>query len=72
MHAGIVFVATLIFHVPLSASLVVPELISQMVICRYLYRRILGLPPFQPGQNPSLFFRLSTPLGIPEITPEEK
>ena len=64
LHAGIVFVvvvAALIFHGPLSAFLVVPVLVSMLVIGRYLRRRILGLPPFPPGQDPSSYFKMSTP-----------
>jgi predicted PurR-regulated permease PerM len=71
MHAGIVFVvvvAALIFHGPLSAFLVVPVLVSLMVIGRYLRRRILGLPPFPPGQDPSSYFRMSATEGTPEET----
>ena len=70
LHAGIVFVvviAALVFHGPLSAFLVVPVLVSLLVIGRYLRRRILGLPPFPPGQDPSSYFKVS----IAEKTSEE-
>ncbi len=74
MHAGIVFVVVvtaLIFHGPLSAFLVVPVLVSLVVIGRYLRRRILGMPPFPEGQDPSSYFRISTLEGTTEETPEE-
>jgi predicted PurR-regulated permease PerM len=70
LHAGIVFVvvvAALIFHGPLSAFLVVPVLVSLLVIGRYLRRRILGLPPFPPGQDPSSYFHISIPEEPPEV-----
>jgi len=59
LHAGIVFVvviAALIFHGALAAFLVVPVLVSMLVIGRYLRRRILGLPPFPEGADPSAYF----------------
>lgn len=71
MHAGIVFVvvvAALIFHGPLSAFLVVPVLISLMVIGRYLRRRILGLPPFPPGQDPGSYFTMTLSEELSEET----
>jgi len=62
LHAGVVFVvviAALIFHGALAAFLVVPVLVSLLVVGRYLRRRILGLPPFPPSQDPSQYFTLS-------------
>ena len=62
LHAGIVFVvvvAALFFHGALAAFLVVPVLVSLLVIGRYLRRRILGLPPFPEGQDPSSYFSLT-------------
>ena len=62
LHAGIVFVvvlAALIYHGPLAAFLVVPVLVSLLVVGRYLRRRILGLPPFPTGQDPSSYFPAS-------------
>jgi len=62
LHAGIVFVvviSALVFNGPLAAFLVVPVLVSLLVIGRYLRRRILGLPPFPAGQDPSSYFPTS-------------
>ncbi len=62
LHSGVVFVvviAALIFHGPLAAFLIVPVLVSLLVIGRYLRRRILGLPPFPEGQDPSQYFSVS-------------
>jgi predicted PurR-regulated permease PerM len=62
LHAGVVFViviGALVFHGPLAAFLVVPVLVSLLVIGRYLRRRILGLPPFPEGQDPSSYFSIS-------------
>jgi predicted PurR-regulated permease PerM len=59
IHAGIVFVVVivaLIFHGALAAFLVVPVLVSLLVIGRYVRRRLLGLPPFPDGQDPSSYF----------------
>jgi predicted PurR-regulated permease PerM len=64
LHAGIVFVvviAALIFHGALAAFLVVPVLVSLLVIGRYLRRRILNLPPFPEGQDPSSYFSIDLP-----------
>jgi len=62
LHAGIVFVvviAALIFHGALAAFLVVPVLVSLLVIGRYLRRRILGMPPFPEGQDPTSYFSIN-------------
>jgi predicted PurR-regulated permease PerM len=62
LHAGVVFVVVigaLIFHGPLAAFLVIPVLVSLLVIGRYLRRRILGLPPFPEGQDPSSYFSIA-------------
>lgn len=62
LHAGVVFVVVigaLVFHGPLAAFLVVPVLVSLLVLGRYLRRRILGLPPFPEGQDPSSYFSIS-------------
>lgn len=64
LHAGIVFVVVigaLIFHGALAAFLVVPVLVSLLVIGRYMRRRILGLPPFPEGQDPSSYFSIAIP-----------
>jgi predicted PurR-regulated permease PerM len=50
MHEGIVFVAIIgavIFTGILGAFIIVPVLASLVIIWRYLYARILGLPPFE-------------------------
>jgi predicted PurR-regulated permease PerM len=62
VHAGIVFVvviAALIFHGALAAFLVVPVLVSLLVIGRYVRRRLLGLPPFPEGEDPSSYFSIA-------------
>jgi predicted PurR-regulated permease PerM len=64
LHAGIVFIvviAALIFHGALAAFLVVPVLVSILVLGRYLRRRILGLPPFPEGQDPTSYFSINIP-----------
>jgi predicted PurR-regulated permease PerM len=70
LHVGIVFVvviAALIFHGALAAFLVVPVLVSLLVIGRYLRRRILNLPPFPEGQDPSSYFSIDLPAEALEI-----
>jgi hypothetical protein len=50
MHEGIIFVAIIgavIFTGILGAFIIVPVLASLVVIWKYLYARILGLPPFE-------------------------
>ena len=69
LHSGVVFVvvvAALIFHGPLAAFLIVPVLVSLLVIGRYLRRRVLGLPPFPEGQDPSQYFSVSLSRGVSE------
>jgi predicted PurR-regulated permease PerM len=59
LHSGIVFViilAALVFYGALAAFIVVPVFVSLLVIGRYLRRRILGLPPFPLGVDPSNYF----------------
>ncbi len=59
LHSGVVFVvilAALIFYGALAAFIAVPVFVSLLVIGRYLRRRILGLPPFPDGLEPSDYF----------------
>jgi predicted PurR-regulated permease PerM len=61
LHSGVVFViiiAALIFFGALAAFVAVPVFVSLLVIGRYLRRRILGLPPFDSGEDPSTYFLL--------------
>ncbi|MFC2029060.1 AI-2E family transporter [Chloroflexota bacterium] len=51
LHEGLVFVAimaAIIFQGILGALIVIPVLASAVVIGRYVRRRLLGVPPFQP------------------------
>lgn len=57
MHEGIVFIAIIaavIFTGILGAFIIVPVLASFVVVWKYLYARILGLPPFENEQATSL------------------
>jgi predicted PurR-regulated permease PerM len=59
LHSGIVFVvilAALVIYGALAAFIAVPVFVSLLVIGRYLRRRILGLPPFPDGVDPSDYF----------------
>jgi len=61
LHSGIVFViiiAALLFFGALAAFVAVPVFVSLLVIGRYLRRRILGLPPFEEGEDPYSYFLL--------------
>jgi len=61
LHSGIVFViiiAALLFFGALAAFVAVPVFVSILVIGRYLRRRILGLPPFEEGEDPYSYFLL--------------
>jgi predicted PurR-regulated permease PerM len=61
LHSGIVFViiiASLIFFGALAAFVAVPVFVSLLVLGRYFRRRILGLPPFDEGEDPSNYFLL--------------
>jgi predicted PurR-regulated permease PerM len=61
IHSGIVFViiiAALLFFGALAAFVAVPVFVSLLVIGRYLRRRILGLPPFEEGEDPYSYFLL--------------
>jgi hypothetical protein len=63
----VVVIAALIFHGALAAFLVVPVLVSLLVIGRYLRRRILNLPPFPEGQDPSSYFSIDLPAETLEV-----
>jgi predicted PurR-regulated permease PerM len=74
MHEGIVFIAIIaavIFTGILGAFIIVPVLASFVVVWKYLYARILGLPPFEHEQvialNPG-----TVPGEIPGIQPRVK
>jgi len=59
LHSGIVFViilAALIIYGALAAFIAVPVFVSLLVIGRYIRRRILSLPPFPVGVDPSDYF----------------
>jgi len=54
MHSGVVFVAIMVAVVLqgiLGALIVIPVLASGAVVGRYVYRRLLGLPPFMGSEN---------------------
>jgi len=59
LHSGVVFVivlAALIFYGALAAFIAVPVFVSLLVLGNYLRRRILDLPPFPEGQDPTMYF----------------
>jgi predicted PurR-regulated permease PerM len=61
LHSGIVFViiiAALLFFGALAAFVAVPVFVSILVIGRYLRRRILGLSPFEKGEDPYTYLVL--------------
>jgi len=70
LHSGVVFVvilAALIFYGALAAFIAVPVFVSLLVIGRYLRRRILGLPPFPAGVDPSEYFSFQSENSDSEI-----
>jgi predicted PurR-regulated permease PerM len=72
LHSGVVFViilAALIFYGALAAFIAVPVFVSLLVIGRYLRRRILGLPPFPDGVDPSDYFSFQS--GVSELETEK-
>jgi predicted PurR-regulated permease PerM len=80
LHSGIVFViiiAALLFFGALAAFVAVPVFVSLLVIGRYLRRRILGLSPFEEGEDPYTYLILepiepATPAGTETSLESEK
>lgn len=72
MHDGVVFIAIIaavVLQGILGALIVIPVLASLGVLGRYVYRRLLGLPPFPERAEPVISVSAPSPVSTPEDVP---